>query len=85
MIGRLVAVLGGMLMLVSGARAQGSPEADLVDVENHWVAGLAAGDLVMLDMILADCYVDTDEWGASGQEGGCTGGAEIRRVENRIY
>jgi len=68
MTGKLMAVLGGMLMLVCGARAQGSPEAELVDVENHWVAGLATADLVMLDMILADRYVDTDEWGHQGKK-----------------
>ena len=68
MIGKLVAVLCGMLMLAGGARAQGSPEAELVDVENHWVAALATVDLVMLDLILADRYVDTDEWGHQGKK-----------------
>jgi ketosteroid isomerase-like protein len=68
MIGRLMAVLGGMLMFAGGARAQDSAEAMLVDVENHWVAGLTTADLVMLDLILADRYVDTDEWGHQGKK-----------------
>ncbi|HYL73401.1 MAG TPA: nuclear transport factor 2 family protein [Bryobacteraceae bacterium] len=68
MSGKLMAVVGGVLMLVGGARAQGSAEAALVDVENHWAAGLATADLVMLDLILTDRYVDTDEGGHRGKK-----------------
>jgi len=57
---------GVMLVCLYGAQAQhstGSSESALLDIENRWVAALVRGDLVALDTLLADSYVDTDEEG----------------------
>ena len=57
---------GVMLVCLYGAQAQhstGASESALLDVENRWVAALVKADLVALDTLLVDSYVDTDEEG----------------------
>jgi len=44
-------------------RTQQSQESALLDLENRWVAALVNGDTALLDAILVDGYVDTDEEG----------------------
>ena len=57
---------GVMLVCLYGAQAQhssGSSESALLDIENRWVAALVKADLVALDTLLVNSYVDTDEEG----------------------
>jgi hypothetical protein len=61
-----VLMWGVILVCLYGAQAQpstGSSESSLLDIENRWVAALVKADLVALDALLVNSYVDTDEEG----------------------
>jgi hypothetical protein len=61
-----VLMWGVILVCLYGAQAQpstGSSESSLLDIENRWVAVLVKADLVALDALLVNSYVDTDEEG----------------------
>jgi hypothetical protein len=45
-------------------KVSGDAVQDIFDVQHQWVEALVKADTAMLDAILADSYVDTDEGGS---------------------
>ena len=78
---------GVMLVCLYGAQAQhssGSSESALLDIENRWVAALVKADLVALDTLLVNSYVDTDEEGRRSDKRAVLAVLEVWEPENGV-
>jgi hypothetical protein len=67
------AALGAFLLFcvaATSAEAKPSDNEALIRLEKRWVAAIVSADLVTLDRVFADTYVDTDEAGDRADKAG---------------